>query len=97
MLQSHHKFEDDGETVLLAMGTADQNLVDQRIEQLGADKALRRGSITAQKLRSTAEDVLAEPAYRQASARLGKSFGQLNGYIHAADEIQAFKQIHGIS
>ena len=76
--------------------SADQNLVGQRIEQLGAGKALRRTRVTAQRLRSTAEDILAEPAYQQASARLGKSFGQPDGYLHAADEIQVFKRMHSI-
>jgi len=77
--------------------SADQHLVGQRIEQLGAGKALVRYSLTAQRLRSTAEEILANPAYQQASARLGKSFGQPDGYIHAADEIQAFKRIHNIT
>ena len=45
--------------------SADQNLVGQRIEQLGAGKALRRTSVTAQRLRSVAEDILAKPAYQQ--------------------------------
>ena len=86
-----------GVPLIVIPQSADQNLVGQRIEQLGAGKALRRASVTAQELRSTVEDILAESAFQQASARLGKSFGQPDGYIHAADEIQAFKRIHGIS
>ena len=43
------------------------------------------------------EHVLAEPAYRQASARVGKSFGRADGYLQAADEIQEFKQVYSIS
>jgi len=70
--------------------SADQNLVGQRIEQLGAGKALRRTIVTAQRLRNIAEEILAQPAYQQASARLGMSFGQPDGYVHAANEIQAF-------
>ena len=58
---------------------------------------LCRASVTAQRLRSSAEAILAEPAYQQASERLGKSFGQPDGYVDAADEIQAFKRIHSIS
>lgn len=85
-----------GVPLIVIPQTADQNLVSQRIEQLGAGKALRREGLTAQKLRSTAEDILANPAYRRASACLGESFGQPEGYIHAAEEIQTFKQIHGI-
>ncbi|HEY6286206.1 MAG TPA: macrolide family glycosyltransferase, partial [Ktedonobacteraceae bacterium] len=77
--------------------SADQNLVGQRIEQLGAGKALSSSSVTAQKLHTIAEDILAHPAYQQASAQLGKSFGKPEGYLRAADEIQTFKRIHSIS
>lgn len=86
-----------GVPLIVIPQSADQHLVGQRIEQLGAGKALRRASVTAKELRSTAEDILANPAYQQESARLGKSFGQPDGYIHAADEIQAFKRIQDIS
>ncbi len=86
-----------GVPLIVIPQSADQNLVGQRIQQLGAGKSLRRASLTAQRLRSTAEHILANPAYQQTSARLGKSFGQPDGYIHAANEIQTFKQIHGIS
>jgi MGT family glycosyltransferase len=86
-----------GVPLIVIPQSADQNLVGQRIEQLGAGKALRRASLTVHRLRSSALDVLAEPAYKQASARLGKSFGQPDGYLHAANEIQTFKQIYRIS
>jgi MGT family glycosyltransferase len=77
--------------------TADQYLVGQRIEQLGAGKALRRTSLTAQNLHTIAEDILAHPAYQQESAKLGKSFDKPEGYLRAADEIQTFKREHSIS
>ena len=76
--------------------TADQNLVGRRIEQLGAGKTMHKTRVTAQRLRAIAEEMLAQPAYAQASARLGKSFGQPEGYLRAADEISTFKQLHGI-
>jgi MGT family glycosyltransferase len=76
--------------------TADQNLVGQRIAQFGAGKTLRRTRVTAQRLQQIAGEMLAQPAYQQASARLGKSFGQADGYLHAADEILAFKRLQGI-
>ncbi len=76
--------------------TADQNLVGQRIEQLGAGKTMHKARVTAQRLRAIAEEMLAQPSYAQASARLGKSFGQPEGYLRAADEISTFKQLHGI-
>jgi hypothetical protein len=51
----------------------------------------------AKRLRSTAENILVEPTYQQACARPGKLFGQPDGYVHDADEIQAFKRIHDIT
>jgi MGT family glycosyltransferase len=76
--------------------SADQNLVGQRIEQLGAGKKIRMTRVNAQALRDIAEEILAQPTYQQASAQLGKSFGQPEGYLRAADEIQAFKRKHSI-
>ncbi len=85
-----------GIPMIIVPQSADQHLVGQRLEQFGAGKALHRDTLTPQKLRSTAEHILAEPAYQQASARIGKSFGQADGYLLAADEIQKFKMVQGI-
>jgi MGT family glycosyltransferase len=85
-----------GVPLLVIPQSADQNLVGQRIEQLGVGQALRRATVTAHRLRSTADELLAAPAFQQASAHLGKSFGQPDGYLHAADEIQAFKREHSV-
>jgi MGT family glycosyltransferase len=71
--------------------TADQFMVGQRIQQLGAGKTVRRTSLTPQKLRSIAQEILAQPAYQQASAQIGRSLGLPDGYLRAADEIQMFK------
>ena len=71
--------------------TADQFMVGQRIQQLGAGKTVRRTSLTPQKLRSIAQEILAQPAYQQVSAQIGRSLGLPDGYLRAADEIQKFK------
>ncbi|HJT58636.1 MAG TPA: macrolide family glycosyltransferase [Ktedonobacteraceae bacterium] len=81
-----------GVPLLVIPQTADQFLVGRRIQQLGAGKTLHRGSVTASKLQSLAEEILMQPAYARISMRLGKSLGQPDGYIRAADEIQAFKR-----
>jgi hypothetical protein len=39
------------------------------------------------------EEILAQPAYQEASALLGKALGQPDGYLRAADEIQMFKEM----
>lgn len=79
-----------GVPLLVIPQTADQFMVGQRIQQHGAGKTMRRGTVTAQKLRSIAEEILAQPVYQRASAQLGKSLGQPDGYLRAADEIQMF-------
>jgi MGT family glycosyltransferase len=76
--------------------SADQNLVGQRIAQLGAGKKMRMTRVNAQALQHIAEEILTQPAFQQASAQLGKSFGQPEGYLRAAEEIQAFKREHSI-
>lgn len=76
--------------------SADQNLVGQRIAQLGAGKVLRRTRTTAHNLRQTAEAVLAQPAYQEASKRVGKTFRRADGYLQAVTEIQTFKRLQGI-
>ena len=81
-----------GVPLLVIPQTADQFLVGRRVQQLGAGRTLHRGSVTAQKLRSAAEEILAQPAYARASLRLGKSLGPPDGYLRAADEIQMFKR-----
>lgn len=86
-----------GVPLMVIPQSADQNLVGQRIAQLGAGRTLRRTRLTAPKLRSIAEAILTQPAYQQASARLGKSFGAAQGYLRAADEILAFKRLMNIN
>jgi MGT family glycosyltransferase len=85
-----------GVPIVVIPQTADQNLVGQRIQQLGAGKKMRMARVNAQALRQIAGEILAQPAYQQASAQLGKSFGQPEGFLRAADEIQAFKREHSI-
>jgi MGT family glycosyltransferase len=85
-----------GVPLLVIPQTADQFMVGQRIQQLGTGKTIHRGTVTAQKLRSTAEEILAKPAYQQASVQIGKSLGQPDGYLCAVEEIQSFKRIYNI-
>jgi MGT family glycosyltransferase len=70
--------------------SADQPWVARRVARLGAGKMLSRPSVKPHTLRRAADEILANPAYAQASAAIGESFRQAGGYQRAADEIQYF-------
>jgi MGT family glycosyltransferase len=72
----------------------DQSWVAQRIEQLGAGKVLHRRTLSAKKLRRSVAEILANPAYAQASAAIGQTLREAGGYQRAVEEILAFKRTH---
>jgi MGT family glycosyltransferase len=75
---------------------ADQFWVAKRVEELGAGKRLPLQKIDAALLRRVAEEVLFQPAYAQAAARVGKSLREAGGQQKATDEIQLFQHAHHI-
>ncbi|GAC1373992.1 MAG: glycosyltransferase [Ktedonobacteraceae bacterium] len=85
-----------GVPLLMIPQAADQHFIAQRLQQLGAGKMLRSTRLNAQRLREAAEEILAQPAFRQVSANIGASFRQAGGPTLAVDEIEAFKRRHGI-
>lgn len=73
---------------------SDQPWVARRIEQLGAGKVLHRRTLSAKQLRRSVEEILANPAYAQASAAIGQTLREAGGYQRAVEEILAFKRTH---
>lgn len=73
---------------------ADQFWVAKRVEELGAGKRLSLQKINAALLRRVAEEILSQPAYAQAAARVGQSLRETGGPQKAADEIQSFQRRH---
>jgi len=55
---------------------------------------LRDSRLNAQQLRKAAAEILAQPAFRQVSAKIGASLRQGGGPALAVDEIEAFKRRH---
>jgi len=78
--------------MLLIPQAADQFLIAQRIQQLGAGKTLQRQCLSAARLRAAAKEVMSHPAFRQRSATLGASLRAAGGPSAAADAIEAFKK-----
>ncbi|HZS01110.1 MAG TPA: nucleotide disphospho-sugar-binding domain-containing protein, partial [Chloroflexota bacterium] len=76
---------------------ADQPWIAQRVADLGAGQQLSSRGLTARRLRRAADQILAEPAYAAAAARIGETLRGAGGYQRAADEIEAFKRSHGLA
>jgi UDP:flavonoid glycosyltransferase YjiC (YdhE family) len=67
---------------------ADQSIIAGRVEVLGAGKAIP-GNAGANELRSAVEQVMASPAYREASGRLAMLIGQEDGAENGASALEA--------
>jgi MGT family glycosyltransferase len=85
-----------GVPLLLVPQAADQPLIAKRVQHLGAGKWLRTRHLKAQQLRAAAEEVLAQPTYRQHSTTLGASLREAGGPTAAVDAIETFKRTHGL-
>jgi MGT family glycosyltransferase len=85
-----------GVPLLMIPQAADQLFIAQHVQRLGAGKMLRKTKLNAQRLRKTAQEILAQPAFQQRSAAIGASLRQAGGPPLAVDEIEAFKRRHGI-
>jgi UDP:flavonoid glycosyltransferase YjiC (YdhE family) len=76
--------------LLLIPQGADQFLIAWRIQQVGAGVSLRNPS--PGQLRDTAEELLATPAYREQSVKLGAALRTAGGPSVAADAIEAYSR-----
>jgi len=85
-----------GVPLIVIPQAADQGWVAQRVAELGAGKTLMKARLSAPRLRAAAQAILANPSFREASARIGKSFREAGGFTRAADEIEMFKQKQNI-
>jgi MGT family glycosyltransferase len=85
-----------GVPLLMLPQAADQHSIARRVQGLGAGKLLPPRHLTAQRLRTAAEELLAEPLFQQRSAAIGVSFRLAGGPTAAVDEIEAFKRRHGL-
>ncbi|HWS84765.1 MAG TPA: macrolide family glycosyltransferase [Ktedonobacteraceae bacterium] len=83
--------------VVVPQSAADQPWIAKRIVELGVGKMLPYKKVTVRNLCRVVEEVLSEPTYAQAVARVGESLRAAGGCQTAVDEIQTFKCIHGIT
>lgn len=73
---------------------ADQFFIARRLQRLGVGKTLDASQLSADRLRSAAEELLANPLYHQQCERLSAALHQAGGPTAAADAIDAFKRRH---
>ena len=76
--------------------TIEQSVNAYRVEQLNGGLYLEPHKLTAQKLRSAAEQVLSDPTIPQSLAKIRQSFLDAGGVETAVAAIQQLKQTHGI-
>ena len=85
-----------GVPLLVIPQAADQLFIAQHVQRLGAGKMLHNTKLDAQRLSEATEEMLAQPAFGQVSAKIGASLRRGGGPALAVDEIEAFKRRRGI-
>lgn len=88
-MNSTHEGLYNGVPLVVIPQSADQPLIAERVARLGAGIRLHMPSLTAERLREAADEVLGRPSYKQAAAAIGETFRAAGGYRQAVDEIVA--------
>ncbi len=82
--------------LLMIPQAADQFFIARRLQRLGVGKTLDSSQLSTDRLRSAAEEMLANPVYHQQCERLSAALHQAGGPSAAADAIDAFKRQHAL-
>lgn len=69
---------------------SEQEIVGRRVEELGAGAFLRKEDVTAERLRSSVESVLADDRFAGQARALSQSLKAAGGVARAADAVQSF-------
>lgn len=79
-----------GVPLIVIPQSADQPIVAEQVARLEAGIAFPMPSLTANKLREAANQVLSRSSFKENAVRVGASFRQSGGYRQAVDEILKF-------
>jgi len=79
-----------GVPVVVIPQMSEQELVERRVEELGAGLYLAKKEATPEKLRESVQRLLTESRFRQRAAQVGVSLRAAGGVTGAADAIRAF-------
>jgi MGT family glycosyltransferase len=69
---------------------SEQEIVGRRVEELGAGVFLGKDAVTAERLRSSVETVLADARFADRARTLSQSLKAAGGVMRAADAVQSF-------
>ncbi|NQX58339.1 macrolide family glycosyltransferase [Paenibacillus qinlingensis] len=76
--------------------SADQPIIAEQVESIGAGLTLQMQTLQANQLRDAVDQVLSNTSFLTAVAKIRDSFQESGGYRQAVDEIMAFKRKYGI-
>jgi MGT family glycosyltransferase len=93
-INSAHEAMLNGVPMIVLPRSADHFVVAGQVAAAGAGIVLHRPKATAGRLIELQNAVLANPAYRHASAAVGQSLRAAGGYTRAADEILKYTHAH---
>ena len=79
-----------GVPVVVIPQMGEQAIVGRKVEELGAGLYLAKEAATAEKLRESVQQLLAEDGFRRQAAAVRESFQDAGGVARAADAILAF-------
>ena len=93
-INSAHEAMLNGVPMIVLPRSADHFVVAGQVAAAGAGIVLHRPEATAGRLIELQNAVMANPAYRHASAAMGRSLRAAGGYTRAADEILKYTHAH---
>jgi MGT family glycosyltransferase len=85
-----------GVPLIVIPQSADQPIIAGQVTNIGAGIKLQMQGMTAKQLREAAEQVLNNPSFHKAVAKIMESFQKSGGYHKAVDEIFEFKRKNDI-
>ncbi|QCJ40852.1 glycosyl transferase family 1 [Bacillus sp. S3] len=85
-----------GVPLIVIPQSADQPVIAGQVAKINAGIPLQMQGLTANQLRESADQVLNQPSFHQAAARMKESLQKSAGYQQAVDEIFEFKRHYNI-
>ncbi|MBL4952790.1 glycosyltransferase [Neobacillus sp. YIM B02564] len=85
-----------GVPLIVIPQSADQPVIADQVAKIGAGMPLQMQGLTAKQLRESADQVLSQPSFHQAAAKMKESLRKSGGYQQAVNEIFEFKRQYNI-
>jgi UDP:flavonoid glycosyltransferase YjiC (YdhE family) len=82
-----------GVPLLLVPQQVEQTFNALRVVELGAGLILKKAQISAEAIRTNAEQLVTNPRFKSAAEQIGDSFRAAGGAPRAADEVERFLKL----